>query len=225
MANNPQASTNANFAATAFNQAGIAQVPVVPNIQVTPAGGEDEGGVEGIGPYLKIFHSLDEGASNWRNWTRQITVANDNVDQVSENWEQSVAQVYESIRARPENPTDYEQTMLGDLEGKLTRIEHPVIVCMQLSHLVVQSIVDLHARGDHIRPDQLTSAKPTHLDLNSRAVTRMRNVLKALKQTKRVVMNLLSGADAVTLFVAMPLAYAKVKYNNRRNNRRRDTGA
>lgn len=177
--------------------------------------------IASMGPYVRLFGSVEEGAGSFYEVERQLGIDNDNVAGIKQNWAGCVKRVYEALVTPPENPTVHQQKMADAFETKLGKIEAPEVVLTQVAHMVVDCLIDLYTDGDSLRSDQIEDIKPQPEDNGMRANQRLHCILRLLRSTKRIPIDLLSGRDRVVIFVRAPVACEKRKESNKTTNDRR----
>ena len=187
------------------------------------AAGQDLSG--GLGPYRRLFPSIRLGAHSFYEATRELNLRDDNVAVINNNADHYVKAVYDALTETPSEDggySEFKQQMVRDFEKKLSLFERPEITLIEVSYVVIDCVINLHTDGDNLREDQMEPLRASKEDLDMKAVDRISVMLKILKDTKRVGIDLLEGKDTVTRFVAAPRAYNKRKYANKKCNLKRD---
>lgn len=178
--------------------------------------------IGGVGPYQQRFGTLEEGCLAFYKTIRSRKDFDKTLIRVTSKVEYYVRGVYDCIRNLGDSVSPLQQEMINSWEDLLKELDDKHTLLLEVSHMVVKSVIDLYQFGDNLRPDQIRRLGPTKLDGTMTATERMERICAILRDTKTVCIDLLSGKDEITKFVAAPIAYEKRKYpNNSKNN---DTG-
>lgn len=154
---------------------------------------------------------------------RPLNVANDDFAELENNISYYVTILYEHITTTPESMTKEQTTMVQRFEKKLTAMGQVADQHLaNISSMVVQAIIMLHKKGDHLYPSQFKALKPHKYDSNSTATQRFHQICKRVADHKKHAIDLMEGgADAITKFVAAPWGATRRKNAYKANNDQR----
>ena len=179
--------------------------------------------IEGLAPYEHHFKLVSSGLNYMYQARRQLDLGDEPADDwqvIRDNKGDYERGVYEAIASRPadedgDNQGAYKANMVHEFEKTLKTIRNPSKLIVAMSDAIVKAVIDLHQKGDHFEQGHLTLRKD---EKTMTANARMDHVLSTLKNTKKVVLDLLLGWDYITRFVAAPVTGNGRKYNNKRVN-------
>lgn len=164
-------------------------------------------------------NDMHAGFSSYMQARRRLAIENDDHAELVTHNSAYVRRVYTAITTIPASMTA-DQTRLVTLWGrKLTALGEDADPYMaDLASMVVAGVHALHTRGDHLLEAQFTSLKPHANDSTMTATERIEIMCDILHNYKKLVIDIMSGSDAITKLVAAPKGIAKRKEDYKSNN-------
>lgn len=176
----------------------------------------------GVGALMTLHDDegdLDAGHESYYQPRRKLIILNDDFEELNTHNTAYVRRVYTAITTTSSSMTRDQERAHHALCGKLGQLgdlaDHHLA---DLSAMVVHAVYILHGQGDYLYDQKFKELKPKKADSTMTATERVGEICRLLFENKKHVKDILTGADAVALFVAAPLGAAALKEGYKKNN-------
>lgn len=162
---------------------------------------------------------LDAGYAAYYQPRRKLSINNDDYEGLNAENKNYVRRVYAAITTNPSQMDDSQTKVAKALVNKLKPFGNDADKHLaDISSMLVAAVFRLHNEGDYLYALEFSSLKPRAEDNTMTATQRVEAICNIVHTSKKHVMDLLEGADAIAKFVAAPLGAVDRKARYKENN-------